>query len=262
MTDDYELNRLRKNGIFIYQLPFAYIEEARDRYPHECIYHYFYDGNGLHIYFHDQHQAEKYAHSREIVINGRLFKISLCATSLTVHGVSAPVEKMQALLKANGYEDVVDLYQTGKKVELGTYVSFINDGDYRIILKIPELLYDYPLREISWSERDTFKVSFFCRFCRQNGHKSCDCVEFSQSFAGTYHERQSHRSFPPNSNELNLGQFHLHSAKAETISIVNYQGAARPHCSYASDALHSRDLNPEPHQNVTDKTFGDTGRSH
>lgn len=260
MTDEYEINRFRKNGIFIYQLPFEYAEEARHHYPSECIYHYFYDGNGLHIYFREQHQAEKYARTRAIVIRARYFKISLSATSLTVHGISAPVGEMRALLKANGYEDVVDLYRTGEKAELGTYVSFINDGDYRVISKVPELLYVYPLRGIPWSERDSFKVSFFCRFCRKNGHKSCDCTEFSQSYPSTYHETQDHRYFPTDSNEPNLGQFHLQNASAKTISIVNYQGAG-PHCSYASDASHSRALKPETHQNVTDKTVGGTGRS-
>lgn len=254
MVDEYELNLMQRNCIFIDQLPLEYKEEALKHYPCKYCCNVYEEGKGLHIYFHDDKQALEYSRSRIIWIKGKSFMVSLSATNLTVHGISASVPELQALMKFHGYDDIVRVYPVGDETELNTYVPIINNRDYRIVWKIPEI-YAISLIPITWHKQgclpETFSVTFFCRFCRQDGHKSFDCRLFpqSESFTGKHVERQM--SLPSDMRNLYLEQCHRQGDITVNATISISQDAD-PHSSYTSDVFNPPASTSEAHLNMTD----------
>lgn len=254
MTDENKINLLQKNGIFLHKLPLEYIKEALDNYPPECIYQNVHDDKGLQIYFREMDQALKYARKPEIKIKGQLFKISFTATCLTVHGISKglPDRAIHAVIESNGYKNIVSLYERPDMNASDPSVI-----DYCIILKIPEILYHYPLKSVSWPELERcFKVSFFCRFCRRNGHKSCDCPMLEPPVI-----KCDKRIDSSDSKQASVGQFHIQNGSGTTnVSVsINYQ-CASPDQGYTSGSSCSP-LKSKPHPKKMVKTLKHTGKS-
>lgn len=257
MTDK-NTHLLPKNGIFLHKLPSEYIQEALDYYPSECIYHHIHDGKGLQIYFWTVEQAVKYAHKSGIEIKGQLFKISFAVTYLTVHAIpkSFSDKRIQALIESNGYKNFVSLYAR-------PYINAVDSSitDYCIILKIPEILYHGPLRPVIWPEEETsFKVSFFCRLCRGNGHKSSDCTKLERAAF-----KSGKKIHPSDSKELYPSQFHIQVESGAQINDLkisvgnNYQSSSldEGYTSGTSCSPSKSKLGP----NKTSKTFKPTGKS-
>lgn len=252
MSTENEIDLLKKNCIFIHQLPPEYLEEACNYFPREDIYNTFFDDTGLYIYFYHPTQALRHARKHAINVNGQLFQISFAATHLTIHGVSALLQEdeLKNLMESNGYGSIIKVYHVQGRADHDTHVTFIMNGEYRAMLDIPEILYNQSVIPIRWPERENFafRVSLFCRLCRHDGHKACEC-----SVTGN---DGNHESIPANGQTINSGPFHMcgtNTFTGNTISIFNYN-SAEPHSSRISDGTNPRAVMPEPHLNRTEQT--------
>lgn len=258
MTDE-NIHLLSKNAILLHKLPSEYIQEALDHFPCECIYRHIHNDKGLQIYFLKVEQAVKYAHMSGIEIKGQLFKISFAVTYLTVHEIPKFIsdDHMLALVESNGYKNFVCLYAR-------PYINVVDSSitDYCIILKIPEILYHDPLKSILWPEAErSFKVSFFCRLCRGNGHKSSDCTKLERD---TF--KSSKKIYPPDSKDLYPGPFNINVGSGTQINDLNvfignnYQSASLDE-GYTSSTSCSP-LKSKLKPNKMSKIFKPTGKSN
>lgn len=245
MANENERNLLQKNAIFINQLPPEYVVEARNQFPLEHIHDSFHYNNGLYIYFNFESQALTYARTGAITIKGRRFQISLAVTSLTVHEVNTHLsyDELHNLMASNGYENIILGYYVELKVERYRVLTYYLSGAYRVILDIPEILHICDITPILWPGSGNFEVSFFCRLCRQDGHRSFECSNFSlvESFTDKY------ECIPADAKEIKFGPFHIQSA---TTNITCK--SAIPHSNHTSDASNSRSTTSEAHLNMTE----------
>lgn len=252
-------NDMKKKGIFINQLPLVYVEEACSHFPLHIDYS-FYNDKGLYIYFNLESQALTHARSRSILINGQQFQISLAVTNLTVHGVSALLksDELRTLMEFNGYEHIISIDAVEGRAEHEVFVSYTMNGEYRVILDTPEILCNYPLIPIVWLDRNiTFKITSFCLFCHQDGHKACECPELSRVVPFNDKNEKKNECIPAYGKGIYIGSLHVQSGGVINVNhnIIPADYSDKP-CSsrYTSDVISSPAMIPESHPNMIQNT--------
>lgn len=208
--------RSKTFGILIHQLPLEFCDEVVRLFSEKYVQRVTLDRDtGLQVYFNKYEYARETIIKQKIQIKGISYRVYPLVTNITVYNIGYYELKSEVLKLLSYYGKIIDQYEIKDE-----YTERFT-ADYRIILDVPEILADFNLPYILHLPEDirhSFRVEFFCRLCRKNGHKQYECPQHfppsrkeDECFQKCYKTKDPFESsdgdeYLPHHNSRDLGQ--------------------------------------------------------